>query len=303
MLDSKTPERIATSVKFHRSQPKNSRKGFLLVEGKDDFQLFSRFIDRSRCFIDFAGDKQRVIKSISILESQNQVGVLGIVDAEFDILLGRGPTSPNIVFTDSHDIEAMIISSRSYDDYIESLVPRDKLEVGQRIAMKVRKYVVQIARPVGMLRYISDFNRLYLSLNGFNNFIDQVKYELMIDDLIYEAIRLSRRDKPSASEVTEIRHELEKVSSAMLQTHEWYFYRGHDLTELTVWAITAVFKREFPDYDLETKLVGHADTRRNVEMNLRRTYDSRYFRATNLYVSIRSWETKNSPYQVLDNTL
>lgn len=48
---------------------------------------------------------------MSILEKDAFLGVLAIVDADFDILESKLPESKNVLFTDAHDLETMIMKS------------------------------------------------------------------------------------------------------------------------------------------------------------------------------------------------
>ncbi|WP_310429004.1 DUF4435 domain-containing protein, partial [Chamaesiphon sp. VAR_48_metabat_135_sub] len=112
-----TPDRFANEIRQQRSTFKGS---FLLVEGSTDKVFYERFTDCDRCKLRVVSgkpsSKKLVIRVLEILDEDNFPGVLGIVDADFDRclspLLDR---SPNLILTDTHDLETLIIQSPALD--------------------------------------------------------------------------------------------------------------------------------------------------------------------------------------------
>ncbi len=110
MRDSLTVDRVANQIRLRRSTYIGT---FLLVEGSSDKTFYKRFVDQLVCeLVETSGkpsSKQRAIDILKILEQSNFQGVLAIVDADFDRIETLLYTSPNLLRTDSHDLETMLI--------------------------------------------------------------------------------------------------------------------------------------------------------------------------------------------------
>jgi hypothetical protein len=99
---------IANTVRMTRSLHKGA---FLVVEGDTDARVYKRFVDDSRCKVIPAHNKDNAVEILEILEKDRFPGVLVIVDADFWHLEGIKPESLNLLLTDTHDLETMIIST------------------------------------------------------------------------------------------------------------------------------------------------------------------------------------------------
>src|SRR5260221_1535366 len=86
-----------------------------MVEGDTDKKLYKTFVNESRCNITVAYTKSIALAALSILEQNDFPGVLVIVDTDFDALEGKVLFSPNVSYTDTHDLETMLIESPSLD--------------------------------------------------------------------------------------------------------------------------------------------------------------------------------------------
>jgi Protein of unknown function (DUF4435) len=86
---------------------------FLLVEGNSDDTFYKNFVDRSTCRLRVTGGKQRAIDILQILNNETSpngskfAGILAIIDADFDRLEPSPHQSPNLLRTDTHDLETM----------------------------------------------------------------------------------------------------------------------------------------------------------------------------------------------------
>ncbi|WP_235526446.1 DUF4435 domain-containing protein [Nostoc piscinale] len=109
-------DRFANKVRLLRDTFKGT---FLLVEGSSDKTFYERFIDKLACQVVIISgkpsSKQCVINTLEILDKSNFQGVLAIVDADFDRLKSLFLSSPNLLYTDTHDLEIMLIQSPALD--------------------------------------------------------------------------------------------------------------------------------------------------------------------------------------------
>ena len=87
----------------------NDGKVVLVVEGADDKEVYEKVMDAfSVCiYVDCNCDKHLVI--LNALNSRYGNRLLAIKDADFDRLDGTQPPYSNLVLTDTHDMEGMIV--------------------------------------------------------------------------------------------------------------------------------------------------------------------------------------------------
>ena len=110
MKEQLLPERIANDIRMAR-HARYHDKSFLLVEGPTDDLFYQRFVNIERCIIEVAHNKDNLLSVLDILEKSSVSGILAIVDTDFNILEGKSPASSNLLFTDTHDLETMILKS------------------------------------------------------------------------------------------------------------------------------------------------------------------------------------------------
>src|SRR5512136_2448157 len=94
-----TAARTANKIRMQRSQHDGS---FLIVEGDTDARVFNNLVDRDKCQVENACNKEMAVGALNILEKDNFAGVLAIADADFSRLEGTVPSSPNLLLTDTH---------------------------------------------------------------------------------------------------------------------------------------------------------------------------------------------------------
>ncbi len=116
-----TPNRIANKLRMIRTNPTYQFCSFLIVEGDTDGKFFQKLINREKCQVTISHNKANAKTILQILEEESFLGILAIVDADFEALEGRLPASPNILFTDTHDLETMILQSPALEKFLWSL--------------------------------------------------------------------------------------------------------------------------------------------------------------------------------------
>ena len=129
---------------------------FLLVEGSSDKVFYQRFIDKQQCKIVVVSgkpsSKYRVIKILEILDGSNFAGVLGIVDADCDRLNNIVHKSPNLLSTDTHDLETTLIKSQALDKVLFEFGSEAKIA---KFGRDIRQTLTDAGIAVGYLRWIS----------------------------------------------------------------------------------------------------------------------------------------------------
>ena len=88
----------------------NDGKVIVVVEGPDDKEVYQKVMDANAvCFyVDCNCDKHFVI--LNALNNKYGNRLLAIKDADFDRLDGTANPYPNMMLTDTHDMEGMIVS-------------------------------------------------------------------------------------------------------------------------------------------------------------------------------------------------
>jgi Protein of unknown function (DUF4435) len=281
-------DREANAIRLRRS---NFLGTFLLVEGSSDKVFYERFINKIDCqLVSVSGkpsSKLRVIGVLDILEKSNFQGVLAIVDADFDRLETLSHQSPNLLRTDTHDIETMLIKSPALNKVVAEFGSEEKIIQFNR---DVREILLKIGISVGYLRWISQYDKLNLTFDGitFSKFVDE--QNLQIDE--HKLIREVKNKSQNFSLRDEDLQQRLRLMSQKKNSHDpWQVCCGHDMVEILSLGLR--------------KAIGTnkaADVEPNgLERNLRLAYEEVYFYQTDIYLEIRAWERNNQPFKVLRN--
>jgi hypothetical protein len=284
-----TADAIANRVRILR---KDVHAGsFLLVEGEEDAKLHRKFVDRMECRIQIAHGRPNVIGALAILDREAFRGLLAIVDADFDVLEARVPQSPNLVFTDTHDLETMLLASPALDAL---LIERGDPEKIERFggSLQVRSALLEVGQSVGYLRWHNERERLWLRFDDLEmeQFVDDRKGILAVDR---EALLRTLRNR-SKSLVVVTDDELWRRADAIRDAGQdlWHVCCGHDLVRVLSVALRRLFGSN-KEADVKPA---------RIEESLRLAYSFAYFQATKLWRAIVAWEAKTPPYIVLTRT-
>lgn len=291
----RSPDGIANAIIFKRNYPGNEHLSFLIVEGDTDRRLYRTFVNEARCNINVAYSKSTALTVLSILEQDNFPGILIIVDADFDALEGKYPTSPNILLTDTHDLETMIIKSPALEKVLGEFGSAEKIsQFVQKRGKDVLTILIECSKPVGYLRWVSLQEGLSLKFEelDFGKFIG--KETLNID--ILKLIRLvqsrshhSDRDKSLVQAISDndIQQKMQQLKN---DTHDpWHICCGHDLVSVFSLGLCKAIGTCNPG-DVKIDVL---------ERSLRLAYERAYFQQTHLYTSIQQWEQANAPFVIL----
>ncbi|MEC4803032.1 MAG: DUF4435 domain-containing protein [Jaaginema sp. PMC 1079.18] len=284
MRDFVSVDRDANQIRMRRSLHKGS---FLLVEGGSDKTFYGRFVDKSECeLVIISGkpsSKLRVIAVLKILEESNFRGVLAIVDADFDRVSNTINPSPNLLYTDTHDLETMLMRSPALDKVIAEYGSEEKILEFNR---DVRETLVEIGVSIGCLLWISQVDKLNLKFEGitFSKFVNEKR--LMIDEL--KLIR-EIKNKSQAFKLQDEYLQQRLIEQKNLIDDPWQVCCGHNLVEILSLSLRQTIGSNNPT---DVKAL-------NLERNLRLAYEEVYFQSTQLYFYIERWESNNQPFKVL----
>jgi Protein of unknown function (DUF4435) len=260
---------------------------FLVVEGSSDKIFYERFIDKGACeLVTVSGkpsSKLLIIAVLEILEKSSFQGVLAIVDADFDRLETSSHHSPNLIRTDTHDLETMLLNSFALDKVIAEFGSTEKII---KFGRDVRTALLEAGMSLGYLLWISQREKLNLTFDAiiFSRFIDE--QTLQIDE-----IKMIQEVKNKSQAFSLKNEDIQKLlTNQKSSSHDpWQVCCGHDLVEILSLSLR--------------KAIGSTKTAdvepNSLERNLRLAYEEAYFRNTQIYLGIRTWESNNQPFKVL----
>lgn len=274
---------IANSVRMVRSR---DARAFLIVEGESDEIFFERLIDRTRCKIEVAKGRENAIEAFYELRRSSFAGVLVVVDADFDVLAGRLPLPLGLLFTDTHDLETMLLASRALDKLLRKVGKQDKLQAFEAKHGKVREKLLASAAPLGGFLWLSNSEQMNLRFSEIKlgKFIDDKTLQVNEKSIIKAVLDHSSRPDLGINTIAE------KLAAMNVALHDpWHVCSGHHLTELLALALR--------------KAIGTHDTGKmsaeQVETMLTLAYEAADFPATGLYADIRAWQHASAPFVVL----
>ena len=274
------PVIIANEIRLKRSQHPGS---FLVVEGRDD-RLFCEQYTDERCNLVVAEGKESVLEVIRILDHAGFVGVLGMVDPDFDLLEGADPHGPNVVACDAHDLEVALVCSPAFDRLLREFGSQKKIRA---LGVEVRKLVLSAAAPVGYLRWLSMRDDLRLKFQGLKLTSCLDRHSLAMDTaaLCRSVMHLSKRTELDETE-------LNKSVEGLMRNAR------HDMCHVCcgddVLNVLSIGLR---------KALGTNDSQevgvKQLKRSLRLAFEDTDFRNSALRTAILDWERRNPGYCVL----
>lgn len=283
----RTPDSIANSVRMKYSQDPRT---ILLLEGGTDQRIFNQFIDEEKCKIQITHGKNNLLQVLENLKSYSyKGGVLGIVDADEWYLTEKIPTVENLLITEFHDIECIILSSDLFRRFIEEYALNSKLE---NFHPNIHEKLLESALPFGYLRGFSITDGLNLNfencykLEEFEKLINTKTLDVDINSIIdyieaWSPCPTIKDKKKLANKI--LKYIKEKRFNPLLICH------GFDIICILVVGLVYIFGN-----DLRGKTVNP----QGVDGTLRLSYTFSDFQSSQLYAGIKKWETQNSSCKV-----
>jgi hypothetical protein len=277
-----TADDLANDIKMSRSLHSGA---FLIVEGPTDIDLYEKFTDNSHCDLRPAFSKGNAIKALELLEADNFDGIVAIVDRDFWKIDGDDPGNPNLLSTDTHDHESMLISSNALDKVLHDFGDHMKIN---SIPRSIRDILLEGALPIGLLRWLS-FHKIHaanLKFKGlsFHRFIDKRSLAINIGNLIDEIKNNSIRFELDEEKIKSKIEELMKAGY-----DPWQVCLGCDMIEILSIGLRHVFGKRSARSMTPELLVGI----------LRVAYDDACFCLTEVFKSVKEWEKAKPSFKVL----
>lgn len=106
-----------------------------------------------------AHGKPKVIEAILELDRTGFRGALGIVDADFMALEQQESPSPNVLVTDLHDAECMMLASPALEHLLRELVDEKQVDSFKERVGSVVDHLLSSGKATGYLRWASARNQ------------------------------------------------------------------------------------------------------------------------------------------------
>lgn len=227
-----------------------------------------------------AGGKLTVVGAVVQAESRKVAGVLGIVDDDYDSLLGLANPSVNLIRTEARDIETLMLSSPAFDRVLTELGDPGKIHtLEQREGRSVSDAFVSRALIFGQLRYLNAVNGWTIAFNRLSpyRFADEASWSF-----------------DRAAILGEVANQVPGMTAAIVETRlaqlspaaPWSILHGKDSVCVLAIGLRGAIGNQPHSIDQITRM-------------LRLAFDNAMFGATILYTAVKAWETANAPYRVL----
>jgi hypothetical protein len=283
-----TPDRIANAI----MQDNNFKGYYLIVEGIKDSKLFQKYINHDNFRIREGFGNEKVKQALDILSERGFDRKLGIIDSDFNQILGIDEKKDGLFITDDHDIEIMIIKTKALEIVITLFCNKQKIsEFERKIGMTVRDALFNLGTEIGYLKLANKIHDLGLIFKPkeadgnqikYKNFIDEATLKFLGDEKLVETVvNYCRNKSPNLKETPII---IESLKAQKKEKQDIYHLtNGHDLTN-----ILYLFLKK----TLASKNKMLVDTN-SVEDSLILALELDDFKNTKLYKDLFEWHTKN----------
>lgn len=273
-----TPNVLSNTIRQLRQ---NFDGAIVLLEGDTDSRWLKPWTKRQSCKAVAARGREHALETFQVLEEAQFKGILAIVDSDFWRLEGDAPSSPNLLTTDTHDLETMIFRSPAFEKILLHYGSEQQIELFQNnLKISIRDHILSMAVEVGILRWLNSKNNYGLSFQSLrlSNLIDTNSYSFRKSELVGRVMALSGRIGVSAATIEQELNVLRQV-----RCDPWQICQGHDFTQIL-------------SIGLRTKLGSCSNEEvkpEKLEQSVHLAYEYEHFRETALYVAIKEWEAQN----------
>ena len=262
---------------------------FVIVEGQNDKRVYGLVTDSETCAFEIAHGRDNVVQCVQILNGDGFEGALGIIDADFDHIVGAKTVERNLFRTDLHDLDCMIVDSSALDRVLEEFGSEERIANFTADNPVIARRLAMNTSTLGCLRLISRKDGLNLKFVGlkFARFIRTNDLTIDVSKMVREVINNSQMHHLNTDDLEA------SVSDETQKGHDcWQISSGHDIVEV----LSIAFRTKFSG-----KNSGSVSSE-VLSRSLRLAYEANFFKETRLYSALVEWEKKNINYPILDHT-
>ncbi len=281
-----TGHAVANAIRMKRSLFSGA---FLVVEGVTDERIYGLALDRKACSTEIAYGRDNALGALRILNAAGFSGAIGIVDADFGSITGEVIQEDNILQTDGHDLECMLLNSPALDRLLEEFGTDARVSAFAKTGLSIALQLATSVVPLGCLRLISIQEGLNLKFEGltFSKFVEPSNAQIDLTKMVHEVVNKSQEHQLDQTQL------LEQLENELQQGHDcWQISCGHDILELLSFAFRKTFSAKQAS-EVTTEILGRS---------LRLAYGLSYFKETKLYRALSDWEESHPNFTLLDST-
>lgn len=268
---------------------------FLLVEGGSDESFWAARVDSRRCQVRATGGREKALQELDTVRSEGTNGFVAVLDADFDRLDGGLFEDPDVIFTDLHDLETILIASPALDKVLVEVGSRDKLSTFKKEeGHSVRDALLARGLEIARLRLLSRRDKLGLKFRKlqsassekafkylpYHDFCDRGSWKIVPKDLIQTVLNFSSRHDLKVKV-----NELLAQMKALGELDAWQSCVGHDLVGLLM-------------VGLRSKLGSRNLQIEEFQERLRLAFERGDLEKTRMYQQLRAWEKRAAPYRI-----
>lgn len=271
----KTPDTIVNEIAMARQVRAVT---FVLAEGDFDSRIYASHL-RGEVQVIVTEGRQNLNDALEILEIEGADDVLGITDADFALVNGAPVDQNRLLYTDGHDVEAMLLHSPALDKVAREYGSRAKLETFLGSGRDLRNSLYEAVAPLSALRLLNDRSGTGLDFNdlAFDKFLPRSTLIVNRPHLVKEVLDKSRQRSALA---TDILHGIDEILAEGIPVN--LIGVGEDVVQ--AFAISL------------RRMIGSAAALEVTKPALYRAfalaYESEWFRQTGLARRIRAWEAR-----------
>lgn len=276
---------VATEAEFFNA---GRATVFLLVEGNSDARFWQSRVDHKRCQVRAMGGRDKAIEEVEQRRRENKRGFVAVLDADFDRVEGTLREDPDIVFTDFHDLECMLVGSPALEKVLDVLGSRDKCAQFEEKTKPIREVLLENARIIGELRWLSKRDKLNLVFRkpdgnkfryiGYKEFCDQKSWSVEPRQLVVHVCNFSMRHGLKPDDL------LERMG-LLPDADPWQICVGHDLLGLLA-------------IGLRQRLGNETVDEPTMQNSFLLAYEEAYLKETLMYRALCAWEEKHPPFRI-----
>jgi hypothetical protein len=207
-----------------------------------------------------------------------------ILDTDYLEFLDDVPNAPDIILTDEHDVEIMLIRSPAFDRLLAEMGSAPKLQALRAKGLDLRQMIRDAGHDLGVLRFLSLAKPLDLTFRKIHyRFVDRSTLAVDVSEMIDEVYNSSQRKCSNKSAI------VQEIADQKTAAYDpWRMCCGHDLTAILGKALLSVFGTN------STQVTRVAE----IESRLRMAFSMQDLRATKLFEAVVAWERANVPYLI-----
>ncbi len=283
-----TPERVANAI-----MQDNTFDGFyLILEGNKDTKVFQKFTNKSVLRIKEAFGNENVKEILRLLNERGFKKKIGVIDSDFNQILAIDASEEDLFVTDDHDIEVMIIKTKTLETVINHFCAEYRIKAFEKSkAVSIREILFKIGSEISFLKLANKLFALGLVFKPERVDGNQLKYKRFIDEdeitflgkqkMIETVINFSTNRGTKISDRNEISDKFDEVRKNNYDLN--HLVNGHDLTHILFLLMKKALRsnnKMLIDYNA-------------VEDSLILAYEFADFQKTKLFENLSKWADEN----------